>query len=141
MQRMIRKKENSPLIHERSGLGNADFQHGETVREGMRRVPDHEDGAVAEDAEDGLHEPHFVVGVEMSRGFVEEQDACAAEEFACEGKTKAFACGEISCGFGEHGVELVRQCADDGIGSGGVERVKNGIVGGCFAASEREVGA
>lgn len=78
------------MIGGKSGPGNADSQHGELVRERMRRVPDHEDGAVAEDAEDGLQEPRFVVGVEVRRGFVEQEDARASEEFACECETEAF---------------------------------------------------
>ena len=107
----------------------------------MRRVPDHQDGSVAENAEDGLQETRFVVGVEVGRGFVEQEDARASEEFACEGEAEPFAGREIADGFGEHGVELVRKRADDGIGSGGCERIENGVVGGRFAATEREVDA
>ena len=54
---------------------DADLQDGEAVRERMRRVPDHQDRAVAEDAQDGLQETRFVVGIEVRRGLVEEQDA------------------------------------------------------------------
>ena len=57
-------------------------QDGEAVRKRVRRVPDHQDRAVAEGAQDGFEETHFVVGIEMRRGFVEEQDARAAKEFA-----------------------------------------------------------
>ena len=60
---------------EKSGLGGADPQDGESVRKRVRRVPDHQDRAVAEGAQDGLEETRFVVGVEARRGFVEEQDA------------------------------------------------------------------
>jgi len=126
---------------EKSGLGGADPQDGESVRKRVRRVPDHQDRAVAEGAQDGLEETRFVVGVEARRGFVEEQDARAAEEFAGECETQAFAGREIADGFGQHGVEPARKRADDGIGPGGVERVEKRVVGGRFAASEREVDA
>ena len=133
------KKRNKPLINEKSGFGSADLKHGEAVRERMRRVPDHEDGAVAEDAEDGLQEPRFVVGVEVCGGFVEEEDAGAAEELAGEGEAEAFARGEIAYGFREHGVELAGERADHGIGPGGIERGEDrGVVRG-RGASEREI--
>ena len=55
-----------------SGIA-ADLQHGEAVRERMWRVPDHQDRAVAEDAEDGLQEARPVVGVEVRGCFVGQQ--------------------------------------------------------------------
>jgi hypothetical protein len=38
----------------------ADLQDRETVRRGVRRVPDHQNGAGTEDAKDGLKETRFV---------------------------------------------------------------------------------
>ena len=55
-----------------SGLA-ADLQHGEAIRERMRRVPDHEDGMIAKDAQDGLQETRFVVGVKVRGCFVGQQ--------------------------------------------------------------------
>jgi len=125
---------------EKSGLGGADPQDGESVRKRVRRVPDHQDRAVAEDAEDGLQETRFVVGVEVRRGFVEEQDARAAEEFAGECETEAFAGGEIAYGFSEYGVEAARERADDGIGPGFGEGGADRVVGRGLRVAEREVG-
>lgn len=55
-----------------SGIA-ADLQHGEAVRERMGRVPDHEDGMIAEDAQDGLQEARLVVGVKVRGCFVGQQ--------------------------------------------------------------------
>ena len=48
----------------------AEMENGKAVRKRMRRVPDHEDRAVAEDAEDGLQEARPVVGVKVCGCFV-----------------------------------------------------------------------
>ena len=117
------------------------MQDGELVRKRMRCVPDHEDGAVAENAEDGLQEMRFVPGVKVRGGFVEQENACAAEELACEREAEAFAGGEIADGLGEHGVELARESMDHGIDPGVGERVENGGVVRRRGASEREIAA
>ena len=49
---------------------DADLQDGEAVRERVGCVPDHQDRAVAEDAEDGLQEARPVVGVKVCGCFV-----------------------------------------------------------------------
>lgn len=56
-----------------SGSRRADPQDGEGVRERVGGVPDHEDGAAAEDAEDGLQEARPVVGVKVRGCFVGQQ--------------------------------------------------------------------
>ena len=84
-----------------AGRGRGDPEDREGIREGVRGVADHLDGAVAEDAEDGLQETRLILRVEMRGGFVEEQDGTAAEEFAGEGEAEVFAGGEIAGGFGE----------------------------------------
>ena len=124
-----------------SGAGAGEPQDREGIRERVGRVADHQDGAVAEDAEDGLQEVCFVVGIEVCCGFVEEQDACSAEKFACEREAEAFPGGEFTDGFGEHGVELVRERADHGPGSGIVKRGKAGGIVRQVGTAEREVGA
>ena len=92
-----------------SGVHRGDPEDGEVVRERMRGVADHEHGARPEDAEDGLQETRLVVGVEVGGGFVDEEDACVAEDLARKGEAEAFAGGEIADGFCKHGVELVRE--------------------------------
>ena len=110
-----------------SGAGEFEPQDREGIHERVGRVADHQDGAVAEHAEDGLQETRLGVWIEMCGGFVEEQDGAAAEEFACEREAEVFAGGEIAGGFGEHGVEAVGEHADEGIGSGFGEGGADGI--------------
>ena len=64
-----------------SGIG-AKMENKKVVCKRMGRVPDHQDGTVAEDAEDGLQKTRLIVGVEVGGGFVEEQDGTASEKFA-----------------------------------------------------------
>lgn len=49
------------------------MENGKAVRERTGRVPDHEDGMIAEDAEDGLQEARPVVGVKVRGCFVGQQ--------------------------------------------------------------------
>ena len=117
----------------------AEMEIGKAVRERVRRVPDHEDGSVAEDPENGLQETRLVVGIEVGGGFVEEQDGAVAEKFARQSKPEFFARRETPCGFGQHSVEPARKISHDGFGPRGVERREDrGIVrpGG---APEREI--
>lgn len=118
-----------------SGARSGETQDREGLDERVRRVTDHQDRAVAEDAEDSLQETRLGVVIEVRGGFVEEQDGTAAEEFACEGEAEVFAGGEIAGGFGEHGVEAVRERADDGIGPGFGEGGADGVVGGRLGGS------
>ena len=104
-------------------------------------MPDHQDRAGTEDAQDGLEEMRLVVGVEVGGGFVEEENRTAAEKFAGKGKTETFARGEVSGGFGEKGIEAAGKRADRGVDPGVGQDSEDRFVGGNIGAAEREVGA
>ena len=86
-------------------------------------MPDHEHGAGLEDAENRLQKTGFFFRIKMRRSFVDEEDARPAEKLAGKREPEAFARGEIADGFGQYGVEFARKRADDGIRSGGGERL------------------